>query len=128
MPQLSVSLSPTDEIQCRDIARRRGISMAEAMRVALRQLAGSAAALVEAPEAVVDQLERRNGSGKRITTVYLSPPLASAVRKLACEKNSSASHLVRDILRNELRRLGRLPNNSRGSIAAMATTDAPPQA
>jgi hypothetical protein len=76
------------------------------------------------PEAVVDQVERRSGSGKKITAAYLSPPLANAVRKLAKDTGGSTSHVVRDLLRCELRRRGLLPNNSFSSISAPTSDSA----
>jgi hypothetical protein len=71
------------------------------------------------PEVTVDKARRR-GKGKPTTVCYLSPPLASAVRRLAAKQGCSQSHLVRDLLRNALRARGLLPNKSWGSIDAAA--------
>jgi hypothetical protein len=62
---------------------------------------------LDSPEAAVDKVERK--IGRTSVAVYLSKALATAVRKLATAQDRSASWIVRDLLRTELRRRGILP-------------------
>jgi Arc/MetJ-type ribon-helix-helix transcriptional regulator len=120
MPSIKLTVSAVEEFLTRQVALRQGCSVSEVVRRGLKQVINSPASHVEMPEAVVDQLERRNGQGKKITAAYLSPPLAGAVQKLAAETGSSQSHVIRDLLRCELRRRGLLPTKQWGSADAIA--------
>jgi hypothetical protein len=130
MPSIKITVSAVEEFLTRQVALRQGCSLSDVVRRGLKQIINSPASHIEMPEAVVDQLERRNGQGKKITAAYLSPPLAGAVQKLAAEMGTSQSHVIRDLLRNELRRRGLLPNKSYGtnstpkSDSTMAPADA----
>jgi hypothetical protein len=73
----------------------------------------------EIPEVVIAMV-RRCGRGTRTKACYLSGRLSGEIRRLAAKQNRSEANLVRDILRNELRRLGLLPNKSFSSIDAAA--------
>lgn len=112
MPSMKVFLSRSEEIHLDEVATRKGLSRSGLARRAVQTLLASASSSIPAPEAQVDELERRNGQGKKIVAAYLSPPLANAVKKLSKDTGSSTSHVVRDLLRCELRRRGMLPNNS----------------
>lgn len=132
MPSIKFNVSTAEEYHGRQITLRQGISLAELARRGFQKIINSPASDVEMPEAVVDQLERRNGQGKRITACYLSPPLAGAVRKLAREQNSSQSHVVRELLRHALRERGLLTSKAWGAADHLdaaghieATADAP---
>jgi hypothetical protein len=117
MPHLKFSISTVEEYQARQMALKRGISLAEVARRALQEYIASAAAHVQAPAAVADRLER-NDQGK-VTAAYLSPPLAKAVRRLASETKASTSHVIRDLQRCELRRRGLLPSKQWGMADAV---------
>jgi hypothetical protein len=58
-------------------------------------------------EAIVDVAER--GSKGRSVAAYLSPPLSSAIQRLALEQNRSASWVMRSLIRDVLRSRGELP-------------------
>jgi Arc/MetJ-type ribon-helix-helix transcriptional regulator len=120
MSSIKVYLSQHEEIQLRQMTSRQGLSVSEGGRRAIKKLIASPESNSENPEAIVDQLERRNGQGKRITATYLSPPLAGAVRKLAAEKKCSQSHVVRDLLRTALRDRGLLPSGQWGAADVIA--------
>jgi hypothetical protein len=126
MPFLKFSISATEEHLARQVSLKQGTSLAEVARRALQQYVSTAAAHTERPEAVVDQLERRNGSGKKITAAYLSPPLATAIRRHAAEQRCSQSHVVRDLLRNALRARGLLPNKAWGAADSIGAGEASP--
>jgi len=68
---------------------------------------------LEAPTTIADDCfvadkGQRNRNGK-ICAAYLSRPIAAAVRELAAAEGRSQSHIVRGLLRTELRRRGLLP-------------------
>jgi hypothetical protein len=67
---------------------------------------------LEAPTTIADACfvadkGQRNRNGK-ICAAYLSGPIAAAVRELAAAEGRSQSHIVRGLLRTELRRRGLL--------------------
>jgi hypothetical protein len=104
------------DMELRERARREGRSLSEVILRAVERGLGTSPA-VEMPEAVVDRAER-GSHGSTATALYLSQPLAGAIKRLASEQDRSASWICRDLLRSELRRRGVLatppdqPSNS----------------
>lgn len=109
MPTIKCSVSNVEEIQARQVAARQGLSLSEVVRRGLQHVISSASSYVDNAEAIVDAQERRNG-GKRVVSAMLSPPLSGAIRRLAVQSGRTESHIVRRLLRSELRRLGLLPD------------------
>jgi hypothetical protein len=88
-------------------AMREGRTIAEIVRRAIvKELA---LAPVSIPAAIVERTEFANNRGARPVGCHLSPPLASAIRRLALEHDRSQGWIMRDLLRTELRRRGILP-------------------
>jgi hypothetical protein len=52
--------------------------------------------------------EHHNGCS-RVVGAYLSDSLADAIERIATEQGRSKSHVLRDLVRSELRRRGALP-------------------
>jgi len=94
------------DYELRQRALREGRTLGEiVLRAVTRGIATMPA--LDSPEAAVDKVERK--IGRTSVAVYLSKALATAVRKLATAQDRSASWIVRDLLRTELRRRGILP-------------------
>jgi hypothetical protein len=58
------------------------------------------------PDAVV---ERHNDGRKKLIGAYLSQALARGIERISVEQGRSVSHVLRDLVRTELRRRGVLP-------------------
>jgi hypothetical protein len=93
------------DFELRERARREGRTLSDTiLRFVERGMALAPA--VENDTAIVDRAER--GAGGKATAAYLSPPLASAIHALAADQQRSASWIMRDLLRSELRNRGLL--------------------
>jgi hypothetical protein len=75
------------------------------LRIVERAIASSPP--IEIENGMVDKIER--GASSKSVACYLSPPIATAVQRLASEQSRSQSWIVRDLLRTELRNRGLLP-------------------
>jgi predicted transcriptional regulator len=93
--------------EVRQRALKQGRSNSDIVCQALEQVF-AASPNVDSPEAVVDVVER-GSHGSRAVALYLSKPIAGAVRQLAQQQQRSESWIVRDLLRAELTRRGVLP-------------------
>ena len=94
------------QFELRQRALREGRSLADAtLRVVEKGLAASPPIDIES--GTIDKVER--GSVGKATACYLSPALAKSIQRLAAEQRRSASWVVRDLLRCELRNRGLLP-------------------
>jgi hypothetical protein len=93
-------------LELREHARKSGRTLSDVILRAVES--GLGAAPAEMPDAVVDRVER-GAKGSKATAAYLSPPLSSAISRLAREQSRSASWVMRDPIRSELRRRGILP-------------------
>jgi Ribbon-helix-helix protein, copG family len=94
------------DMEIRQRAHRTGRTISDVILKAVERGLGSSPA--ETPDAVVDVVER-GSSGSKNVAAYLSPPLAKGIQKLAAEHQRSASWVMRDLIRSELRRRGVLP-------------------
>jgi hypothetical protein len=94
------------DFELRERARKSGRTISDVILRIVESSIGTAAP-AEMPEAIVDVAER--GSKGRSVAAYLSPPLASAIRKIADEERRSASWVMRLLLREALRARGELP-------------------
>ena len=114
---IKVTIDNTDDFQVRHRAQRMGLSVSEFCRRAIKKdLIGVVA---EMPDAALDKVER--GKGGRGVAAYLSPPIANAISQMAHENSRSASWIIRDLLRSELRRRGVLPTPNSETATADAT-------
>jgi hypothetical protein len=105
---IRVTVDAVADFQIRHRAHLMGMSVSEfCARAIKKDLIGAAA---EMPAAVVDKVERGNSGAGKAVAAYLSPPLATAIARLARDTQRSTSHVVRDLLRTELRNRGILPN------------------
>jgi hypothetical protein len=95
------------DMELRERARKEGRTISEVVLRAV-QRGIDASPPTEMPEALIDRAER-NAKGSKATAAYLSPPLSHAIAEIAREQNRSASWVMRDLLRCELRRRGILP-------------------
>ena len=106
MSHLKFSCPLKVDLELREIARREGRTLSEViLRCVLNGLESSPVEMDE--EAVIDKVER--GHRGNAVAVYLSRPIAAAVRQLARDEERSQSWIVRRLLRDELRRRGALP-------------------
>jgi hypothetical protein len=93
-------------VEIRQRAHRDGRTLSDTILRAVQQ--GLGASPVENNTAIVDRIER-GASGAKATGAYLSAPLSSAINALAAEQERSASWVMRDLIRCELRNRGLLP-------------------
>jgi hypothetical protein len=127
MPAIKVTVSAVEEAQARAAAAKKGLHIAEILRLALQSYLASAQAHTEVPDAIFDRQELQTRQGKRVVAAYLSPPLAGAIKKLAAKEKASTSHVLRDLIRCELRRRGLLPSGQWGAQAAIAAREVSPE-
>jgi hypothetical protein len=103
MPSLKFNIDQVGAYRFRQGALRQGRSLADYVRTcAERGL--TAEQVVEMPDAAIDREEMHNG--KVIVAAYLSGKLAGAIKRIAAETGRSQSHVMRDLIRCELRRRG----------------------
>ena len=121
---VKISMSPTARYQLHQEALRQGRADSEIARRFVES--GLAKAVNKAPpdpEVSVDKIER-NARGTKVVAAYLSGPLASAIKSLSIAESRSQSHVLRDLLRCQLRRRGLLKNQQWGSQAAIDAREA----
>ncbi len=94
--------------QLRQAALAKGTCVADIARRACESYLG--APELSFGDALVERYQ--DDQGKRVIGALLSPPLASAIARLTAETRSSQSHILRDLLRSELRRRGLLPSSA----------------
>jgi hypothetical protein len=115
MPVLKFNVPQIEAYRFRQGALREGRALADFVRrCAERGLAADP--LVELPDTAVDQEEMANG--KITVAAYLSGKLANAIKRIATETGRSQSHVMRDLIRCELRRRGALPWSDTAPTAA----------
>jgi hypothetical protein len=108
MPQIRFCPSLAMDYEIRQRALKEGRSNSDVVyRLVERGLEISPGVTLP-EEAHVDRVERGAG-GSKATACYLSGPISGAVNRLARDEQRSASWIVRDLLRTELRRRGILP-------------------
>jgi hypothetical protein len=108
MPSLKFNCDQVTAYQFRQAALREGRSVAEYVkRCALTGMVASPP--ITMPDAEVVR-EERNMDGKTTVAAYLSGKLASAIKQIARETGRSQSHVMRDLIRTELRNRGLLPS------------------
>jgi hypothetical protein len=125
--QIKLTITQAEQYQAHKIALGLGISVAEVARRGLQKMIN--APHVQDQEAILDRSELRGKGGKRIVAALLSEPLSKAIRTIANAEHRSESHVLRELLRFELRRRGLLPNKQWGSqdaIEARAAIDPAP--
>jgi hypothetical protein len=99
------------DLELREKARREGRTLSDViLRFVERGMATCPSAEMM-PEAVVDVAER-GSRGSKSVAAYLSRPLSGAIRRLADEQQRSASWVMRDLIRTELRNRGILPRTA----------------
>jgi hypothetical protein len=129
MPQsnaVKISMSVTGRYQLHQESLRQGRPPSEiARRFVESGLAKSVNAAPPDPEISTDKIER-SARGNKVAAVYLSGPLASAIKNLSVAESRSQSHVLRDLLRCELRRRGLLPNDSYSGGSAPVLENAAP--
>ena len=105
---MAIKFSPpaTLAFELRQRALREGRSLGDmVLRIVESAIASSPP--VEIENGMVDKIER--GASSKSVACYLSPPIATAIQRLALDQRRSQSWIVRDLLRTELRRRGVLP-------------------
>jgi hypothetical protein len=95
------------DLELRQRAHREGRTLSDVILRAVERGMAASPTVMPNDTAIVDQAER--GTGGKATAAYLSPPLASAIQHLAAEQRRSASWVMRDLIRSELRHRGVLP-------------------
>jgi hypothetical protein len=109
MATLKFNIPQVDAYRFRQGALREGRSLADFVRrCAERGL--SAEPPVEMANAAVDCEEMADG--KITVAAYLSGKLAGAIKRLAAETGRSQSHVMRDLIRSELRNRSALPTTA----------------
>jgi hypothetical protein len=101
------------DMEIRQRAHREGRTISDVILRAVERGLGSAPAAM--PDAIVDTVER-GAAGSKAVAAYLSPPLSKAINALAQENGRSASWVMRDLIRSELRNRGMLPPDSSGHV------------
>jgi hypothetical protein len=108
------------DMEIRQRAHREGRSISDVILRAVERGLGSSPAAM--PDAVVDSIER-GSKGSKAVAAYLSAPLSSAIERIAQQENRSASWVMRDLIRTELRNRGLLPPDQRHQSADHAIAD-----
>lgn len=117
---VKISMTVAGRYQLHQEALRQGRPPSEiARRFVESGLAKATNKAPPAPEVSIDKIER-SARGNRVVAAYLSGPLASAIKDLSIAESRSQSHVLRDLLRCELRRRGLLPNKQWGAADAIA--------
>jgi hypothetical protein len=106
-------VSAATAMQLRQVALQQNRSVSEVARLLIER--GLGREPPKMPDHWVAQAERGTGLA---TAVYLSAPIASAVRQLAISQDRSQSWIVRSILRDGLRSRGLLSSPQQPEAAA----------
>ncbi len=112
MPSVKITFDIPTGYKLHQRSLQLGVSQAEVGRRALDQYLGRA----PVAEAAIEQ--HQVGDTKQLVGAYLSDALATAIERLATETRSSKSHVLRDLVRCELRRRGLMPPSTPAPAAA----------
>jgi hypothetical protein len=88
------------DFEVREKARKEGRTISDTLLRLVERSLGSSPPVEMEEEAIVD-LAERGSHGSKAIALYLSKPLASAVRKLAQEQDRSTSWIARDLAHSE---------------------------
>jgi hypothetical protein len=99
----SIKFSPDQAVSFK--LHRRALSEGRSIAAVVKSIIDKEMAIASVPDAVE---EHHNGS-KKVIGAYLSSELAAGIQAIARDSGKSTSHVLRDLVRTELRRRGVLP-------------------